>query len=166
MTELALETPMPVVDAPAEIPVVKIMDQPVVYLEDYTTTTDSTFTQDFDCRVNVKCRDLSEEQVLRLARCEITRKMNAKLRRAKDKAKPGSDLHTWRLEILTSKEFTFDVNEELSPVKIGAVSTEKAIAAITTKLLAGNLTIIEVDALMSDLIAAKALMVADADSTQ
>ena len=80
-------------------------------MNNYQTTTKSTLTGtdvERPIEVSVVTKNLTSEQIAQLARNEITRMVNAKLRDCKD-GKLGQDGRAFRETILRERNMSFDV---------------------------------------------------------
>lgn len=89
-------------------------------MNNYQTTTKSTLTGtdvERPIEVSVVTKNLTSEQIAQLARNEITRMVNAKLRDCKD-GKLGQDGRAFRETILRERKMSFDVASEMTGTKI------------------------------------------------
>jgi hypothetical protein len=89
-------------------------------MNNYQTTTKSTLTGidiERPIEVSIVTKNLTSEQIAQLARNEITRMVNAKLRDCKD-GKLGRDGRAFRETIIRERKMSFDVASEMTGTKI------------------------------------------------
>jgi hypothetical protein len=116
-------------------------------MNNYQTTTKSTLTGtdvERPIEVSVVTKNLTSEQIAQLARNEITRMVNAKLRDCKD-GKLGRDGQAFRETILRERKMSFDVASEMTGTKI-PLTDDTLLDMIVTSAKAQGKTVEEVTA--------------------
>ena len=114
-------------------------------MNNYQTTTKSTLTGtdvERPIEVSVVTKNLTSEQIAQLARNEITRMVNAKLRDCKD-GKLGQDGRAFRETILRERKMSFDVASEMTGTKI-PLTDDTLLDMIVTSAKAQGKTVEEV----------------------
>lgn len=102
-------------------------------LTNYQVSTTSALPQGVTASITVKCDKLTEVQIASLARCELTRKMNADLR---DGQKNLKGLHTWWLAIKNTFRGVYDANAR---VGAGTIIVDP-FDAIAAQVASGEMT--------------------------
>jgi len=89
-------------------------------MNNYQTTTKSTLTgtdTERPIEVSVVADKLTSEQIAQLARNEVTRMVNAKLRDCKD-GKLGQDGRAFRETVIRERKMSFNIASEMTGTKI------------------------------------------------